>query len=589
MAEEDFLTLENTYERVQKNAQNICQSYSHPWDVLAELAQNSVDAIRQWEREFPNIDRDHKITITIDQRTRKVIVKDSGIGISPERVKDLLAPNGTDKSGDILTIGEKGVGLTFCIFSCNRFKITTRSQDGEYSGKIQNAQAWRDAEEAEAPPKIEVLDKSESNFDPEETGTRVVLEQVEQPSSGGLDIFEISEKRLEYVLRTKTALGNTKKKYDEEDIDLDIDFKFISNEEENSRNIPFEYYYPDNFVPDKEIVDIEEDFGSVSDALSLSPQQKEDRLGGKYWKIEGTENWKGKDIRYYAIFVPHRSAWEKMSERNGLISKTGKEHDVKSGIYIATRGMPTGISIDQQERASQGMYPQVFMLLGYDGFQFDLGRKSVPGPTSVMLQKVAHNIFKRFQRLYRATSQGAKSGAVKDDFGRWVRKTKFEDLKKEAELDISGTNFLRAPDSEEAVSAVFHELVGSGVFDRYSGIASGHKVEHDLWATYEAQANDLDQDIGEGREILEKDVVLKFVVDAEEILSYVEDDRKFFKNLDILVCWNFNADTFEENSIAVSPVEESVFQGVKYSLSWPTSADLGDSKKKRLIVLSELD
>lgn len=32
--------------RLRREISNICDSYSHPWDILAELCQNSVDAIR---------------------------------------------------------------------------------------------------------------------------------------------------------------------------------------------------------------------------------------------------------------------------------------------------------------------------------------------------------------------------------------------------------------------------------------------------------------------------------------------------------------------------------------------------------------
>lgn len=38
-------------ERVKKEIRGICESYSHPWDIVAELLQNSVDAIKKWNKE----------------------------------------------------------------------------------------------------------------------------------------------------------------------------------------------------------------------------------------------------------------------------------------------------------------------------------------------------------------------------------------------------------------------------------------------------------------------------------------------------------------------------------------------------------
>ena len=50
----DFLT-KPTEQRLRKEIVNICDSYSHPWDVLAELCQNSVDAIHNHLRRYGEI------------------------------------------------------------------------------------------------------------------------------------------------------------------------------------------------------------------------------------------------------------------------------------------------------------------------------------------------------------------------------------------------------------------------------------------------------------------------------------------------------------------------------------------------------
>ena len=41
----DFLTETIDDELLRHNAQNILDSYAHPWDILAETLQNSIDAI----------------------------------------------------------------------------------------------------------------------------------------------------------------------------------------------------------------------------------------------------------------------------------------------------------------------------------------------------------------------------------------------------------------------------------------------------------------------------------------------------------------------------------------------------------------
>ena len=47
----DFLR-EPTSDRLRREIKNICNSYSHPWDILAELIQNAVDSIMLYNKKF---------------------------------------------------------------------------------------------------------------------------------------------------------------------------------------------------------------------------------------------------------------------------------------------------------------------------------------------------------------------------------------------------------------------------------------------------------------------------------------------------------------------------------------------------------
>src|SRR3989338_4832075 len=110
----DFLKL-STVKKLKKHIQNICNSYSHPWDVLAELAQNSVDGIKLWNERNPRIKKEHKILVTINRNSKSIKFFDTGIGLDPEKAPLLLGPDETDKDEIESQIGEKGVGLTFAL------------------------------------------------------------------------------------------------------------------------------------------------------------------------------------------------------------------------------------------------------------------------------------------------------------------------------------------------------------------------------------------------------------------------------------------------------------------------------------------
>ncbi len=62
--------LKQSEARLRRDIRNLCVSYSHPWDVLAELCQNSVDAIRRHVRDFGSNPANHFINITVDATDR---------------------------------------------------------------------------------------------------------------------------------------------------------------------------------------------------------------------------------------------------------------------------------------------------------------------------------------------------------------------------------------------------------------------------------------------------------------------------------------------------------------------------------------
>jgi HSP90 family molecular chaperone len=93
-----FLTPDNDHIRHQ--ICGILDSYSHDWDILAELAQNSVDAIN---RRSPV--RGH-IKVTVDARKRLIEFSYNGCGIEPENLRKFLRPFATDKQGKANQIGQ---------------------------------------------------------------------------------------------------------------------------------------------------------------------------------------------------------------------------------------------------------------------------------------------------------------------------------------------------------------------------------------------------------------------------------------------------------------------------------------------------
>ena len=146
-----FRFLEKTIDEeiLRAQAQNILDSYAHPWDLLAEALQNSVDAIEQ------KIAKDRKakahISIVFNCKLRSIEVSDTGIGMSADELKEVLAPGKSLKRGKAGLRGEKGVGVSFIVFASNRFRI--ESSDGKQTTSIQidSANNWIRGSEPKEP------------------------------------------------------------------------------------------------------------------------------------------------------------------------------------------------------------------------------------------------------------------------------------------------------------------------------------------------------------------------------------------------------------------------------------------------------
>ena len=551
--------LVNREDRVKREVENIYDSYSNPWDVLAELAQNSVDAIRQWDQQFGK-DKEHEITIKIERESRSISFEDTGVGISPNRLPDLLAPNATNKAGDIATVGEKGVGLTFCIFSSNSFSIETKSIEGYYSAELNQARTWREKESITTIPDIENESSNTNEIDPLETGTSISLDDVQLGENNEENIFSFSRERLEYLLRTKTAIGNLKHIFGHDEPEITVNLITVDEHgDESIDEISFEYYFPHEFWNDEDLVDLEE-FENRDDIGRLSDEQKRQALDGKVWQLQGTITRNGREIRYYGIFLPSRKGWRKVSRQNDLLDEE-ESPDIQPGIYISTRGMPTGITIDTPGTGRSGYWPNMYLILGYDGFKFDLGRKSIPGRTKGMLREISKEKFNKFVN-WRNTIRGtSKNPTTKPtQVTRTQREDRFDQLNRLTDLKYPNVNFAKTPDRQEAgVVAIFHELIGSGELDNYKGYRTGYSQDYDFWGKYEAAISELGEDIQsefEGRDKIKQNVVLEAKYDAADVIRDIEEERKYLSDIDMIVCWEINEEKFNESSVTVEHLND---------------------------------
>lgn len=590
----DFMR-EGRENRIKREISELYTSYDNPWDILAELAQNSVDAVKQWNDQYRDSEepRDHEIHVTINKEANQVKIKDTGIGIHPTDVPGLLAPHGTDKADDSLTIGEKGVGLTFCIFSSNHFEIDTTSVNGHFQGTISGARDWWQDGQSQ-PPMAEPEEKTEESVSPIETGTEIRLadlELTEYPDNQTL--FDLNVERIVYLIRTKTALGYIRSalRGEEREEDPNISVYLTITDEDNtilnSEQIDFQYKFPHEFFDESETVSIDD----IRADLPLDDDQKSERLHMKNIKVTGKEQrTQGRIVRYYAFYMPGAD-WEKLSKQNDLVGDPDEIHDVDGGIYIATRGMPTGVKLEPPKTGFPGYWSGIYMILEYDEIPFDLGRKSLTGRRG-MLRDVAYNVFNEellpFMTYIRRAPPTSPTDLFRDRIGR------FNDLKRLPNLDYDGISFQKEPDGQEAgVVSIFHELIGEGLLKYYQGLRAGYKQDYDFWGEYRITESDLGakvdiddfhednvgRDPNSGTKYITENVVIEYKYECAEILSDFENKRKEFDAIDIIVCWQLSEAKMSNMTVSPLNPKNAKYAGCNYKIIVPNNSVISNQTK----------
>jgi hypothetical protein len=567
-------------DRLQAEARNILDSYSHVWDILAESLQNSADAIEQSRK--LNSSSISLIQIEFNASKRSIEISDTGIGMTSDQVMKVLAPHQGLKRGLGLR-GEKGVGLSFILFMTNRFRIETCDGEQTISLEIHNANNWANGTESQPLKFVNVSIREPQKFRGSKTYTRIWAEQIPVARDSNEDIFEYTKPRLEYVLRTKTAIGNTFPLFNDGKSplnDIEIQLKYISSTgvQEDFTNVLYSFAPPNSYLKPKEVLTWSE-FGER--LLQNKTTQSKGLVDSGIYTSDS-----GKEVKWYA-FISQRPTFDEISEVNYL--QTSETKDVDAGIYISTRGMPTGIRITPPRTQQAAYWPSFFILLEYDDLRLDMGRKFVGGRVAQMLTKAASWVFNQhvnaIPKLTTKTSDpfdGLETDSDIEEIKAGVNETPY--------LGLSQIPYLRIPTEEQAVIAIFHELVGAGLLKGYRTQSSFSNKIYDALISYKPDTSILDASL---KKIIQNgksyNIFVEFKFDAGRSLLEDFDVRKRPRDFRLLICWSLNDLVFKENQIEVISIEptETVFHGATQKLIFPNSYGFGAENTLHVIVLKD--
>ena len=517
----DFLKPSIT--QIRHQIRNILHSYNHDWDLIAELAQNSVDAISL------RAQGKGRMELEINASERRIVLKDNGCGISPNDLPNLLAPFSSDKYGQQLLIGQKGVGVSFVIFSSSVFEIETHHEDGSAKASINDAWAWVESQNDELPKLI--FDHLEPR---EARGTKV---SVTLPKEVERDFFNLSFEQLEMVLRTRTAFGDTRTIWGERP-NKEVLLTFVDlNGQSKTRKVECSYFLPTSNLSAGQYISLKGfkawNTGERTDA------QKRRKLRDKLIQVDDQRDQAGRTIRYWACFAPTRRVWDVVSVKSKLISKEildlnplarierygDAEYLFSGGMYTSTRGMPTGIRSDMRPKGSAGYLPNFFIIIDDPLLSFDIGRKSIPGRQLGMLRDIASDVFRDLLNSIKRYIGGEPELDTDD----WDRTATFNDIRGMPDLHSQTTRFMKRPSGQEAtIVAIFFELLGRGDLKEFQPYVSGYKNKYDLYSMYKRT-----------------DVVVEFKFALSSLFRDFDNENKLFDEVDIVVVWEVVEDDYD--------------------------------------------
>jgi molecular chaperone HtpG len=499
-------------EDIRHQITNILESYSHEWDLLSELAQNSVDSIRELDPEKGDVE------INFDVPKRTITISDNGCGVDANKIKKLLRPFGTNKRGHGKQVGEKGVGLKFVIFSSSEFLISSVGPNGPCTASIVGASAWLGSDSGDA---LQLSENNESSINGRGTTVRVRVSDPNHP------LFDYSFEELIFLLRTKTALGDLGFIWGE-NIKCETKVSYTDRAGKlSTRHFDCKYLLPTEGLKPTSIEKLEDFEEWIKAAPDRTDLQKYTRLRNKILWTANRVTKGSRDLRVWSCFVPSRDFWVKLTEAAVHDAAPSKNEDEEQtlgragigfsgGLETGTKGMPTSIRIALEGRGEAGYLPNFFMIVDDPSLNFDIGRKSIHGRQQGVLKDLAYRQFREFLKWRKYLG-----GDISPENPAWDKDEAFAQISQLPDLDSKKSRFKKRPNAQEAtIAAMFFESIGAGRFPELTPLVSGYKDRYDFYANW-----------GNRR------VIIDFKYDLSGLLRDISVKTKDFSEITAIVLW----------------------------------------------------
>lgn len=566
-------------ELLHQNVEEVLRSYRHSSDILSELLQNSVDACLRKKEIEKNYSP--KINIEIDSIQNMIIVEDNGEGIPHDKLYDIIIPGGSLKKLGT-TYGYKGYGLTFLAFISKEINIKTLHNGKPYEIQFNNLFDWLlnpSKNKNNLQPTIyKELNLSKDNLHDSFTKISLKLpigrfkENFSVLSSFD-DFFEwVKEKKiLEFVLRTRTAIGNVKVAMNEKSAKIDFKINLDGDEFE----IPYKFLEPleSTYMKSGRICSLQE----YIDNTFCEPKLGNKSYRGLYEIKKDIKIGKNKPVFFNVkIYICGRTAITKLNEEFQLTkisNKINENFNLNTGVYLSIDGLPTGIKIDNW--ASKGAsWQRYFVLVDIldktFSEQLDSGRKGISNYfASKIVEKIEEIIIKeKFETKCTnpyTLQKLSKYLYVKDDIFDFLDEENSNDIESiikrwdnQEDISFELKSIKKVPIDENAVIVIFYELIIRNIIKGYHTLFISSQAKYDVGFKYYFE-NVTEKDIYNeknnplglnsnflNKRIPQKKLIGEFKIRLEDLLYDFDKNIKDINELDIAIVWDFSEEKINE-------------------------------------------
>ncbi len=527
--------------QVKRKTREIVRAYRHSWDIYSELLQNSVDAINRryrilndpdfrlytdYRQKYLTLESDQnyagQIGIVVNVPAREIEIRDNGIGIWADKMEEFLLPEGGDKQiGQ--EYGFKGFGLSYAAFISDEFYIASKpafeSEACEVS--LNGLFAWLiDDNGLVKFPETPTPDVSPASGEWNENWNTIVRVKLADDyttrfpavSSADQAIRLASEKArldgFDFILRTRTALGNTRVLFNKAPIvQIDIKLKVIFPDgEAPEKEIPYRYYHPKDH---EEVAVISYDFRDYFQQYKTPSFNKNFRA--LFHAVPNQQIGARRPLNCdFALAAISSTRLRNIEEILRLDEIESGDVGVNHGVHLAINGMPTGLRIDDWD--TRGAYlKRYYIIVDADleiSNQLDPGRKGISQYFARQISEKAielignstvddSNPFGSYASKHLDYGQVPEPGGLPpQDFQIKVNQVRQQAEQQPEIQDILSqlnalSHLIYPPTDEQEVVALFYELQQQGIIKGYRTVyLAGSSAVYDAAFEYEIECSE---------------------------------------------------------------------------------------------------